>query len=164
MHGVWLGCQISPEGHRDSIQFFLKSDFSLCCRSAWSSLASPGQGEPHQGCIQSAVSQRGREGQGQGGLKYLLTSPYSSPSFPSWILFDEKNFEGEQYVLSEGEFPTLTAMGCLASTVLGSLRKVPLVSAPVPGTPEAEVSLPLPTADGAVGLKSSLPQNYPRSS
>ena len=58
-------------------------------------------------------------------------SPYSSPSFPSWILFDEKNFEGEQYILSEGEFPTLTAMGCLASTVLGSLRKVPLVSAPV---------------------------------
>uniref|UniRef100_A0A452DLZ1 Crystallin beta-gamma domain containing 2 n=1 Tax=Capra hircus TaxID=9925 RepID=A0A452DLZ1_CAPHI len=44
----------------------------------------------------------------------------------SWILFDEKNFEGEQYILSEGEFPTLTAMGCLASTVLGSLRKVPL--------------------------------------
>ncbi|XP_007178770.2 beta/gamma crystallin domain-containing protein 2 [Balaenoptera acutorostrata] len=44
----------------------------------------------------------------------------------SWILFDEKNFEGEQHILSEGEFPTLTAMGCLASTVLGSLRKVPL--------------------------------------
>uniref|UniRef100_A0A8C6R2R6 Crystallin beta-gamma domain containing 2 n=1 Tax=Nannospalax galili TaxID=1026970 RepID=A0A8C6R2R6_NANGA len=44
----------------------------------------------------------------------------------SWILFDEKNFEGDQHILSEGEFPTLTAMGCLASTVLGSLRKVPL--------------------------------------
>ncbi|XP_064137577.1 beta/gamma crystallin domain-containing protein 2 isoform X2 [Loxodonta africana] len=44
----------------------------------------------------------------------------------SWILFDEKNFEGDQHVLSEGEFPTLTAMGCLASTVLGSLQKVPL--------------------------------------
>lgn len=48
--------------------------------------------------------------------------------FPSWILFDEKNFEGDQHILSEGEFPTLTAMGCLASTVLGSLQKVPLVS------------------------------------
>uniref|UniRef100_G3TM58 Crystallin beta-gamma domain containing 2 n=1 Tax=Loxodonta africana TaxID=9785 RepID=G3TM58_LOXAF len=46
----------------------------------------------------------------------------------SWILFDEKNFEGDQHVLSEGEFPTLTAMGCLASTVLGSLQKVPLSS------------------------------------
>ncbi|XP_036991849.2 beta/gamma crystallin domain-containing protein 2-like isoform X1 [Artibeus jamaicensis] len=44
----------------------------------------------------------------------------------SWILFDEKNFEGDQHILSEGEFPTLTAMGCLASTVLGSLQKVPL--------------------------------------
>ncbi|KAF6108103.1 crystallin beta-gamma domain containing 2 [Phyllostomus discolor] len=44
----------------------------------------------------------------------------------SWILFDEKNFEGDQHILSEGEFPTLTAMGCPASTVLGSLQKVPL--------------------------------------
>ncbi|XP_026311713.1 beta/gamma crystallin domain-containing protein 2 [Piliocolobus tephrosceles] len=44
----------------------------------------------------------------------------------SWILFDEKNFEGGQHILSEGEFPTLTAMGCLASTVLGSLQKVSL--------------------------------------
>ncbi|XP_066126118.1 beta/gamma crystallin domain-containing protein 2 [Saccopteryx bilineata] len=44
----------------------------------------------------------------------------------SWILFDEKNFEGDQHILSEGEFPTITAMGCLSSTVLGSLRKVPL--------------------------------------
>ncbi|XP_072606776.1 beta/gamma crystallin domain-containing protein 2 isoform X1 [Vulpes vulpes] len=44
----------------------------------------------------------------------------------SWILFGEKNFEGDQYILSEGEFPTLTAMGCLSSTVLGSLQKVPL--------------------------------------
>ncbi|XP_062962847.1 beta/gamma crystallin domain-containing protein 2 [Cynocephalus volans] len=44
----------------------------------------------------------------------------------SWILFDEKNFEGDQHILSEGEFPTLTAMGCLSSMILGSLRKVPL--------------------------------------
>nr|XP_035164147.2 beta/gamma crystallin domain-containing protein 2 isoform X5 [Callithrix jacchus] len=44
----------------------------------------------------------------------------------SWILFDEKNFEGDQHILSEGEFPTLTAMGCLTSTVLGSLQKVSL--------------------------------------
>ncbi|XP_051844103.1 beta/gamma crystallin domain-containing protein 2 isoform X4 [Antechinus flavipes] len=44
----------------------------------------------------------------------------------SWILFEEPGFEGEQHVLSEGEFPTLTAMGCLASSVLRSLRKVPL--------------------------------------
>ncbi|XP_044540761.1 beta/gamma crystallin domain-containing protein 2-like, partial [Gracilinanus agilis] len=44
----------------------------------------------------------------------------------SWILFEKQEFKGEQHVLSEGEFPTLTAMGCLASTVLNSLQKVPL--------------------------------------
>ena len=44
----------------------------------------------------------------------------------SWVLFEDKNFEADQHIVSEGEFPTLTAMGCLASTVLGSLRKVPL--------------------------------------
>ncbi|XP_021118774.1 absent in melanoma 1-like protein isoform X1 [Heterocephalus glaber] len=44
----------------------------------------------------------------------------------SWILFDGQNFEGDQHILSEGEFPTLTAMGCLSSTILGSLQKVPL--------------------------------------
>lgn len=52
--------------------------------------------------------------------------PVLSPS--SWVLFEDKNFEADQHIVSEGEFPTLTAMGCLASTVLGSLRKVPLVS------------------------------------
>ena len=62
---------------------------------------------------------------------HTSSHPPASASFPRWILFDEKNFEGEQHILSEGEFPTLTAMGCLASTVLGSLRKVPLVSVPV---------------------------------
>lgn len=41
-------------------------------------------------------------------------------------MFEDKNFEADQHIVSEGEFPTLTAMGCLASTVLGSLRKVPL--------------------------------------
>ena len=45
-------------------------------------------------------------------------------------MFEDKNFEADQHIVSEGEFPTLTAMGCLASTVLGSLRKVPRVSSP----------------------------------
>ncbi|NWY33012.1 CRBG2 protein, partial [Pheucticus melanocephalus] len=47
----------------------------------------------------------------------------------SWILFDGQDFTGEQHVLSEGEYPTLSAMGCLCSTAICSLRKVPLVSA-----------------------------------
>lgn len=90
--------------------------------------------------------------------------------FPSWILFDEKNFEGDQHILSEGEFPTLTAMGCLASTVLGSLRKVPLVSTPVqfqavPEAGGAAGGVPglLSLCSGRLGLESCLPQNFPRS-
>ncbi|POI32561.1 hypothetical protein CIB84_003686 [Bambusicola thoracicus] len=44
----------------------------------------------------------------------------------SWILFDSQAFTGEQHVLSEGEYPTLGAMGCLASTTIRSLKKVPV--------------------------------------
>uniref|UniRef100_A0A8B9IRJ1 Beta/gamma crystallin 'Greek key' domain-containing protein n=1 Tax=Amazona collaria TaxID=241587 RepID=A0A8B9IRJ1_9PSIT len=48
----------------------------------------------------------------------------------SWILFDAKGFAGEQHVLSEGEYPTLSAMGCLSSTTIRSLKKVPFFSEP----------------------------------
>ncbi|XP_069731419.1 beta/gamma crystallin domain-containing protein 2 isoform X2 [Phaenicophaeus curvirostris] len=44
----------------------------------------------------------------------------------SWILFDGQGFAGEQHVLSEGEYPTLSAMGCLSSTAVCSLKKVPV--------------------------------------
>ncbi|NXV87727.1 CRBG2 protein, partial [Calonectris borealis] len=44
----------------------------------------------------------------------------------SWILFDGQAFAGEQHVLSEGEYPTLSAMGCLSSTAIRSLKKVPV--------------------------------------
>ncbi|XP_075578289.1 LOW QUALITY PROTEIN: beta/gamma crystallin domain-containing protein 2 [Pelecanus crispus] len=44
----------------------------------------------------------------------------------SWILFDGQAFAGEQHVLSEGEYPTLSAMGCLSSTTIRSLKKVPV--------------------------------------
>ncbi|NXA41432.1 CRBG2 protein, partial [Eudromia elegans] len=44
----------------------------------------------------------------------------------SWTLFDGQAFTGEQHVLSEGEYPSLSAMGCLSCTVIRSLRKVPL--------------------------------------
>lgn len=47
----------------------------------------------------------------------------------SWILFDGQAFAGDQHVLSEGEYPTLSAMGCLSSTTIHSLKKVPAVSA-----------------------------------
>uniref|UniRef100_A0A8C9G640 Beta/gamma crystallin 'Greek key' domain-containing protein n=1 Tax=Pavo cristatus TaxID=9049 RepID=A0A8C9G640_PAVCR len=48
----------------------------------------------------------------------------------SWILFDSQAFTGEQHVLSEGEYPTLGAMGCLSSTTIRSLKKVPFFSEP----------------------------------
>ncbi|XP_054026877.1 beta/gamma crystallin domain-containing protein 2 [Dryobates pubescens] len=44
----------------------------------------------------------------------------------SWILCDGEAFAGEQHVLSEGEYPTLSAMGCLSSTAILSLKKVPV--------------------------------------
>ncbi|XP_063212301.1 beta/gamma crystallin domain-containing protein 2 [Chroicocephalus ridibundus] len=44
----------------------------------------------------------------------------------SWILFDGQAFAGDQHVLSEGEYPTLSAMGCLSSTTIHSLKKVPV--------------------------------------
>lgn len=63
---------------------------------------------PHDGCNQ---------------FKHALLLP------TSWILFDSQAFTGEQHVLSEGEYPTLGAMGCLSSTTIHSLKKVPVVSA-----------------------------------
>ncbi|XP_042295715.1 beta/gamma crystallin domain-containing protein 2 [Sceloporus undulatus] len=44
----------------------------------------------------------------------------------SWILYDGTQFEGEQHILSEGEYPTLTSMGCLFTTAIRSLKKVPI--------------------------------------
>uniref|UniRef100_A0A8C8VDJ8 Beta/gamma crystallin 'Greek key' domain-containing protein n=1 Tax=Pelusios castaneus TaxID=367368 RepID=A0A8C8VDJ8_9SAUR len=44
----------------------------------------------------------------------------------SWILYDDQECEGEQHVLSDGEYPTLTAMGCVSSTAIRSLKKVPI--------------------------------------
>uniref|UniRef100_A0A8C3S804 Beta/gamma crystallin 'Greek key' domain-containing protein n=1 Tax=Chelydra serpentina TaxID=8475 RepID=A0A8C3S804_CHESE len=44
----------------------------------------------------------------------------------SWILYDGWEFEGEQHVLSDGEYPTLTAMGCVLPAAIRSLKKVPV--------------------------------------
>ncbi|KAJ6663459.1 hypothetical protein lerEdw1_009538 [Lerista edwardsae] len=44
----------------------------------------------------------------------------------SWILYDSPQYDGEQHVLSEGDYPTLTSMGCLLTTTLRSLKKVPV--------------------------------------
>ncbi|XP_053310474.1 beta/gamma crystallin domain-containing protein 2 isoform X2 [Spea bombifrons] len=43
----------------------------------------------------------------------------------SWILYEGEDCSGEQYIVSEGDYPTYTAMGCLTICALRSLRKVP---------------------------------------
>ncbi|XP_069612859.1 beta/gamma crystallin domain-containing protein 2 isoform X2 [Ranitomeya imitator] len=44
----------------------------------------------------------------------------------SWILYENENCCGEQYILDEGDYPTRTAMGCQAISMVKSLKKVPL--------------------------------------
>uniref|UniRef100_A0A8D2IVV0 Crystallin beta-gamma domain containing 1 n=1 Tax=Varanus komodoensis TaxID=61221 RepID=A0A8D2IVV0_VARKO len=40
----------------------------------------------------------------------------------SWIAYDKENFSGNQYVLEEGAYPDLSAVGCLPQTCLKSLQ------------------------------------------
>ncbi|KAF7253268.1 Beta/gamma crystallin domain-containing protein 1 [Varanus komodoensis] len=42
----------------------------------------------------------------------------------SWIAYDKENFSGNQYVLEEGAYPDLSAVGCLPQTCLKSLQVV----------------------------------------
>ncbi|XP_060545096.1 beta/gamma crystallin domain-containing protein 1 isoform X1 [Pantherophis guttatus] len=42
----------------------------------------------------------------------------------SWIAYDKENFSGNQYVLEEGAYPDLSAMGCLPQTCLKSLQVI----------------------------------------
>ncbi|XP_048349461.1 beta/gamma crystallin domain-containing protein 1 isoform X2 [Sphaerodactylus townsendi] len=42
----------------------------------------------------------------------------------SWIAYDKENFSGNQYVLEEGAYPDLPAMGCLPHTCLKSLQVI----------------------------------------
>uniref|UniRef100_A0ACB8GE47 Beta/gamma crystallin domain-containing protein 1 n=1 Tax=Sphaerodactylus townsendi TaxID=933632 RepID=A0ACB8GE47_9SAUR len=41
-----------------------------------------------------------------------------------WIAYDKENFSGNQYVLEEGAYPDLPAMGCLPHTCLKSLQVI----------------------------------------
>uniref|UniRef100_H0V119 Beta/gamma crystallin 'Greek key' domain-containing protein n=2 Tax=Cavia porcellus TaxID=10141 RepID=H0V119_CAVPO len=40
----------------------------------------------------------------------------------SWVAYDGENFSGNQYVLEEGHYPCLSAMGCLPGATFRSLR------------------------------------------
>ncbi|XP_034269431.1 beta/gamma crystallin domain-containing protein 2 isoform X2 [Pantherophis guttatus] len=44
----------------------------------------------------------------------------------SWILYDGHQFDGDQHILSEGEYPTLSSMGCAFTTAICSLKKIPI--------------------------------------
>lgn len=43
-------------------------------------------------------------------------------------MYDQEEFAGNQYVLEEGIYPDLTAMGCSPQAVLKSLRIINIVS------------------------------------
>ncbi|XP_042309139.1 beta/gamma crystallin domain-containing protein 1 [Sceloporus undulatus] len=42
----------------------------------------------------------------------------------SWIAYDKEDFSGNQFVLEEGAYPDLSAMGCLPQSVLKSIQVV----------------------------------------
>ncbi|XP_077337174.1 beta/gamma crystallin domain-containing protein 2 isoform X2 [Lithobates pipiens] len=44
----------------------------------------------------------------------------------SWSLYEDEHYRGEQYILSEGDYPTRTAMGCQGFSTISSLKRVPL--------------------------------------
>ncbi|XP_068125330.1 beta/gamma crystallin domain-containing protein 2 [Hyperolius riggenbachi] len=44
----------------------------------------------------------------------------------SWSLYEGKDCHGEQYILSEGDYPTRTAIGCHPYSTIRSIKKIPL--------------------------------------
>ncbi|CAN9504228.1 unnamed protein product [Ophioblennius macclurei] len=45
----------------------------------------------------------------------------------SWVLYEDKQFAGTMYVLSEGDYPNLTSMGCPPGSSLRSIKVVPML-------------------------------------
>uniref|UniRef100_A0A3Q1HME3 Beta/gamma crystallin 'Greek key' domain-containing protein n=1 Tax=Anabas testudineus TaxID=64144 RepID=A0A3Q1HME3_ANATE len=44
----------------------------------------------------------------------------------SWVLYEDKEYSGNLYVLSEGEYPNLTSMGCPPGCTLRSVKIIPM--------------------------------------
>ncbi|XP_008298529.1 absent in melanoma 1 protein [Stegastes partitus] len=44
----------------------------------------------------------------------------------SWVLYDSKQYSGNMYVLSEGDYPSLSSMGCPAGCTIRSIKVVPM--------------------------------------
>lgn len=49
----------------------------------------------------------------------------------SWGLYEEPDFSGDLYVVSEGDYPNLPSMGCPPNFHLRSIKMVPLVRDPL---------------------------------
>ncbi|XP_071402022.1 uncharacterized protein crybg2 [Centroberyx affinis] len=45
----------------------------------------------------------------------------------SWVLYEAKQYTGNLYVLSEGDYPNFTSMGCPASCTIRSVKAVPMM-------------------------------------
>ncbi|CAB1351219.1 unnamed protein product, partial [Coregonus sp. 'balchen'] len=45
----------------------------------------------------------------------------------SWVVYEGREFSGNLYILSEGDYPNFTSMGCPPNCVILSLKTVPLV-------------------------------------
>ncbi|XP_041810738.1 uncharacterized protein LOC121619243 isoform X2 [Chelmon rostratus] len=72
------------------------------------------QGECHIfDCNQEAVTEK------------LLTKS-CRVSGGSWVIYQEKQFSGNLYVLSEGDYPNLTSMGCPLGFTIRSIKAVPV--------------------------------------
>lgn len=53
-------------------------------------------------------------------------------SFYSWVFYEDKAFSGNLFVLSEGDYPNVTSMGCLPDFAIRSVKAVPMVRARSP--------------------------------
>lgn len=45
----------------------------------------------------------------------------------SWVIYEHKQYTGNLYVLSEGDYPNLTSMGCPPTFAIRSIKAVPMV-------------------------------------
>nr|XP_023687789.1 uncharacterized protein LOC111854249 isoform X2 [Paramormyrops kingsleyae] len=45
----------------------------------------------------------------------------------SWAFYEDRKYSGNMYVLSDGDYPNLTSMGCPLRCSLGSLKSIPMM-------------------------------------
>ncbi|KAM6974359.1 uncharacterized protein crybg2 [Tautogolabrus adspersus] len=62
----------------------------------------------------------------QEALPEKLSTKSCRVSGGSWAFYEDQKFSGNLYVLSEGDYPNLTSMGCPPSTKIQSVKVVPL--------------------------------------